>query len=287
VAGPTPIAPITVCRSGESCGLSCGLSRVVITHLVSQGRGNCEGQLANSHGKKFPVPGLDHVGCSQVPGTNWGRILWYSAEQENKIMTAEAGTMRGDSSVIDLVMRARKGDKQAWDALVERYAPLIWAICRRYRLSRADAEDAAQRVWLRLVDQLAAIRDPAALGGWLATTTGRECGRVLRAARRPQTPRQELDAENIPDTQTRTAKDKLLIAERHAALREALAHLPPCCQQLIALLIEDPPKPYTQIGAELGIPVGSIGPKRTRCLDKLRRHPAIAALITADMEVAR
>ena len=86
-----------------------------------------------------------------------------------------------------LVTRARNGDKQAWDELVDRYAPLIWSICRRYRLGRAHAEDVGQSVWLRLVDQLASLRDPAALPGWLATTTQRECGRVLRAARKQDT----------------------------------------------------------------------------------------------------
>jgi len=71
--------------------------------------------------------------------------------------------------------RARNDERQAWDALVERYAPLIWSICRRHRLDAADAQDAAQSVWLKLVDQLDEIRDPAALPGWLATTTRREC----------------------------------------------------------------------------------------------------------------
>jgi RNA polymerase sigma factor (sigma-70 family) len=80
------------------------------------------------------------------------------------------------------VTHARNGNQQAWDALVERYAPLIWSICRRYRLCGADANDVGESVWLYLVDQLDRIRDPAALPGWLATTTRRECGRVLRAA---------------------------------------------------------------------------------------------------------
>ena len=82
------------------------------------------------------------------------------------------------------------------------------------------------------------------------------------------------------------AEQELLLAERHAALREALTRLTPSCQRLIALLIEDPPVPYAQISARLGIPVGSIGPCRSRCLDKLRRHPAIAALINIDGEPA-
>jgi RNA polymerase sigma factor (sigma-70 family) len=178
-------------------------------------------------------------------------------------------------------MRARSGDQRAWDAIVERYAPLVWSICRQYRLGAADADDAGQSVWLQLVDQIDRIRDPAALPGWLATTTRRECGRIVRAAHRAQPPGYVLEADKIPDEQTGMAGDELLVAERHAALREALSQLTPSCQRLIALLTEDPPLPYAQISARLGIPVGSIGPSRSRCLDKLRRHPAIAALIAA------
>lgn len=190
--------------------------------------------------------------------------------------------MRDDVMVTDLVTRARGGDKQAWDALVERFAPLIWCICSRHRLSRADAEDVGQTVWLQLVDQLDKIRDPAALPGWLATATRRECMRVLRTARGPHAAWYVLNAETIPDDQAAMADQELLVAERRAALREAFARLSPCCQQLIAALTEDPAVPYAQISARLGIAVGSIGPTRSRCLDKLRRDPAIAALIDAD-----
>ena len=167
---------------------------------------------------------------------------------------------------------------------MERYAPLVWAICRRYRLAGADADDAGQAVWLQLVDHIGQIRDPAALPGWLATTTtARECGRIVRATHRTCPPScHVLDAGDIPDEQAAWAGDELLAAERHAALREALADLPPPCQRLIALLAEDPPLPYLEISAQMGIPVGSIGPTRRRCLDKLRRHPAIAALINAE-----
>jgi RNA polymerase sigma factor (sigma-70 family) len=194
--------------------------------------------------------------------------------------------MRNDPVVTDLVTHARNGDRQAWDALVERYAPLIWSICRRHRLDGADADDVGQSVWLQLVDQLDKVRDPAALPGWLATTTRRECTRVLRTVRGPHAAGYWLDAETIPDEQAQTAEQQVLVAERHAALREAFAHLAPCCQQLIAVLIEDPPVPYAEIGARLGIPVGSIGPNRSRCLDRLRRYPAIAALINAETESA-
>jgi DNA-directed RNA polymerase specialized sigma24 family protein len=104
----------------------------------------------------------------------------------------------------------------------------------------------------------------------------------LRAAHKPQTGWYVLDAEDIAGEQAVMAEEELLKAERHAALREALTYLPPSCQQLIAMLIQDPPVPYVQISAELGIPVGSIGPIRRRCLAKLRQHPAIAALIDAE-----
>ena len=192
--------------------------------------------------------------------------------------------MRNDPLVIDLVTRARSGDRSAWDALVDRYAPLIWSICHRWQLDRTDAEDVGQAVWLRLVEQLDNLRDPAALPGWLATTTQRECYRVLHGRNRLATVGQVPDAENLPDERTVTAEDELLMAERRATLREAFMDLPVSCQQLLALLSTEPPTPYAEISARLGICVGSIGPNRGRCLERLRRHPAIAALIDADGE---
>ena len=186
--------------------------------------------------------------------------------------------------VAALVIRARDGDERAWAALVERYAPLIWSLCRRYRLDTTDTADVGQNVWLLLVNQLGKIRDPAALPGWLATTTRRECQRVLNKAQVPHAARHEPDSDNIPDGQAEPIERVLLAAERHAALREAFTHLPPRDQQLIALLTEDPPVPYAEISARLGIPAGSIGPNRRRCLDKLRHHPAIAKLISAEAQ---
>ena len=188
--------------------------------------------------------------------------------------------MHDNPSVTDLVTSARNGDQKAWDGLVERYAPLIWSICRRYGLGGADAEDVGQAVWMRLVEHLSNLRDSAALPGWLATTTRRECCRVLRATCKLPTNGHLL--ENMPDEQTATAEHELLMAERTAALREAFARLPPRCQQLLAMLVADPPVPYTEISARLGIPVGSIGPNRHRYLDRLRRAPAIARLIDAE-----
>ena len=188
--------------------------------------------------------------------------------------------MRDDPQVTDLVTRVSGGDRQAWDALVERYAPLVWSICRRHRLSDADAEDAGQAVWLHLAEHLDTLRDPAALPGWLTTTTRRECRRVQHATSKLPGDGQLLDT--MPDEQTATADHELLAAERDAALREAFARLPAAGQQLLGLLTVDPPVPYAEISARLGIPVGSIGPYRRCYLDKLRRDPAIARLINAE-----
>jgi RNA polymerase sigma factor (sigma-70 family) len=187
--------------------------------------------------------------------------------------------VRDNPVLTDLVTRAAAGEKQAWDALVERFSPLIWSICRRHRLDNADAEDVGQNVWLLLMKQLGNIHDPAALPGWLVTVTRRECLRVLRTQQRPPVAGYEIGADSIADEQPETA-EQLLAAERHAVLREAFATLPPSGQRLIVLLLQDPPVSYAEISARLGIPVGSIGPTRRRCVDKLRRYPSVAALIS-------
>jgi DNA-directed RNA polymerase specialized sigma24 family protein len=161
-------------------------------------------------------------------------------------MTAGRCRVCADPPVDDLVRRAHTGDKQAWESRIERYAPLVWSICRSYQIGRAGAD---QSIWLQLVDQLETARDPAAIAGWLAATTRRECGRAQRAEHQPSAAGQVLDAGKLTDEQTRRAGRELVKAERNAALREALTHLRPRCQQLLGMLIEDPPVPHAAISA--------------------------------------
>jgi DNA-directed RNA polymerase specialized sigma24 family protein len=139
-----------------------------------------------------------------------------------------------------------------------------------YRLDAADAEDAAQNVWLKLLGHLGSLRDPAALPGWLATTSAGMRPRPSRGAG-PGNAGHAPDAGTIPNDHARTAEKDLLVAEQHAALREALGHLPPGCHQLITLLIHDSALSYAEISTKLGIQVDSIGPSRS-CLDKMRRR---------------
>src|SRR5262249_28670323 len=153
-----------------------------------------------------------------------------------------------DPAVVDLVVRAREGDKSAWDEIVIRYAPLVWSICWRYRLAEHDAEDVGQSVWLSLVEHLATLQQPAALPGWLATTTQRERARVWRSTRRQGA----ADRAEAPDTASLSAEDVVMTAERNAVLRAAFGCLPPDCQQLLSLLAKDPPLSYLEISDILG-----------------------------------
>jgi RNA polymerase sigma factor (sigma-70 family) len=177
-----------------------------------------------------------------------------------------------------LVTRARNGDKQAWDMLVERYAPVVWSICHRYGLGRQDADDVGQSVWLRLAERIDTLREPAALTGWLAATTHNECSKVLRVACKRSA--SSSGPETAPDDRLAPAGHWLFIAEGDTALREAFATLSPRCQHLLAMLAADPPVPCAEISATLGIAVGDIGPLRRGCLDTLRHCPALAELIS-------
>ncbi len=192
--------------------------------------------------------------------------------------------MRDDPRVVALVTRASGGDQDAWHELVDRYAPLVYTICTRYRLSNHDVEDVGQNVWLLLVEKLGKLREPAALPGWLATTTARECLRVVTAASKAERLGTGLD-DSVLFVDAAVIDEEILVAERNAALRAAFTELPSRCQRLLSMLISDPPHSYTEINATLGIPVGSIGPQRARCLDRLRRSSTLAALGEGDEKI--
>jgi len=182
--------------------------------------------------------------------------------------------MRDDPVVIALVQRARDGDQFAWNELVDRFAPLVWAVCQRYRLSGAAADDVAATVWLRLVERLGSIREPAALPGWIATTTSRECLQALRAASR-QVLTDDLELAGAVEE---SFDEWLFEQERQIALRTALTELDERCRRLLELLFTEPPVPYADIASRMSMTIGSIGPTRMRCLDKLRAAPPIVAL---------
>jgi RNA polymerase sigma factor (sigma-70 family) len=187
--------------------------------------------------------------------------------------------MTSGEQVAALVQRARAGDEHAWGDLVERFAPLVLAVCRRHGLDQTDTLDVGQGVWLALLEHLDAIRDPQALPGWIATTARRECLHVLTGKGGRQ--RRELVGELDPQVVDVTdgVDDLMLKSERHAAFLQALDDLSPQLRELLHMLTQDPPLKYAEIAHRLGISVGSIGPTRARCLEKIRNHPAVAALL--------
>jgi RNA polymerase sigma factor (sigma-70 family) len=186
----------------------------------------------------------------------------------------------GDETTAELVRLAAGGDQGAWDALVDRFSRMVVEISRRYRLSDADVHDVSQTVWLRLVEHLADLRTPEALPGWLATTTRNQCVFVLRSGSRHRTV--ELpDADLLVDDED-DIDDALLRAERRTVLRAAFRELPPRCQELLGLLVADDPIPYEEIGRRLDMKIGSIGPTRARCLEKLRSTPMLVAYVASE-----
>jgi RNA polymerase sigma factor (sigma-70 family) len=188
--------------------------------------------------------------------------------------------MAGASEVSRLVLDSASGSEAAWNELVRRYAPLVMAVTRSYQLATADAQDVSQTVWLRLVENLANLREPEALPGWLATTAQRECRRHVQRGRRVL----PVDPHTDGAMQQCTTADldaDILRAELRQALREGLGELSVRDQWLLQLRAADPPKSYDEISQLLGMPIGSVGPTIRRSLDKLRGTSAVRTYLAA------
>lgn len=174
------------------------------------------------------------------------------------------------SDVASLVRRATAGDKAAWENLVDRYSRLIWAMTRDFGLAETDAADVVQTTWLRLLEHIHRIEYPERIGSWLATTARHECLRHLASSKRVMLV-DDHDAAFGHSTEHQPDVDERLLAEERAqAVRQAVALLPGRSQLLLELLMSDPPVSYTEISDQLGLPIGSIGPTRGRCLQRLR-----------------
>ena len=169
-----------------------------------------------------------------------------------------------------LVGAAAAGDPRAWEQLVDAYGALIWAIARNHRLDAADAADVSQTAWLRLLEHIDRLDDPDRVGAWLATTARRECLRVIqRRARSVSVADASVYADATAPTQPEVDA-AMLGQERDAEVQRAVRELVPRCRNLLHLLMLDPPPSYEEVSAALGMPVGSIGPTRSRCLARLQ-----------------
>jgi RNA polymerase sigma factor (sigma-70 family) len=177
-----------------------------------------------------------------------------------------------ESAIESMVEQAAAGDQRAWNGLVDQFAALVWSVPRSYRLCDEDAADITQTVWLRLVEHLCRLRDPARVGVWLLTTARRECQLRHRAQRVAP-----IGVDELPDVVDETAADlddQLLEQERDELLWGAVSRLCDRDQTLLRMLMSDAPPSYDEISSRLGMPVGSIGPTRARALERLRGEVA-------------
>ncbi len=180
--------------------------------------------------------------------------------------SVDRSTAGGPGEVAALLRAAGAGDRDAWEEIVHRYGGLVTATVRGFRLQEADAADAEQRTWLRLVEHHRGVRDPGHLGGWLATTATRECLGILRAHR---VVTDLADADALPDSED--VEQRVVDADEAARLWNVVTLLPPRGRAVVRALFADERTPYAEVARATGIPVGSLGPTRARVLRQLRR----------------
>ncbi len=187
--------------------------------------------------------------------------------------------VRSSSSALDpgrdeaLVRRCLEGDQRAWNDLVRRYERLVYSIGLSYRLSEEDLGDVFQEVFAALVRGLPRLRDARAICRWISSTTDRTARAAAFKIRREWALRAGDDeiVLRIP-ADLAAAGVGLEVLEEQALVRLGLAALPPRCRRLIeALYYEDPVPSYAALSRRFSLPVGSLGPTRARCMDRLRK----------------
>jgi RNA polymerase sigma factor (sigma-70 family) len=173
------------------------------------------------------------------------------------------------NEVADVVRRAAAGDSAAWNTIVDEFSNLLWAVATGFRLGRADAAEVVQTTWVRLVENLDRIKQPEALPGWLATTARREALRMVRMQGREMLVDTEFSFSGERGPEDADPEPSALREDRRRLIWWAVNQLPENCQALLHLLTVVRPT-YAEVSDMLGIPIGSIGPTRGRCLKRLR-----------------
>ncbi|MEU8381612.1 sigma-70 family RNA polymerase sigma factor [Streptosporangium sp. NPDC048865] len=177
----------------------------------------------------------------------------------------------GDQHTIDAVP---VDDQAAWDELVARFQGLLWSAVRAYDLSPADAADAVQGTWLRLLESLHTIRDPGRIGPWLFTTAKREASLLSRRHRGERLVADPADAghAHLAPAGAGHADPALAVlsADEGRRLWQAVDEMQEPCRSLFRLMATAPDAGVHQLAGRLGMPSGSYGPTRGRCLNRLR-----------------
>jgi RNA polymerase sigma factor (sigma-70 family) len=179
-----------------------------------------------------------------------------------------AGRSDRTARMANLLDAAKGGSEDALGQITAELSPMLWHVARAAGLGADDAEDVVQTAWERLLSHLADIRVPQALISWLVVTTKHEAWQVRSSGRR-QRPADQQWLTDIPD-HTAGAEEQILLDEQQRALWRAVGRLSATCQELLRIVAFIPRPDYQSVSAALGMPVGSIGPTRGRCLEKIR-----------------
>ncbi len=170
-----------------------------------------------------------------------------------------------------LVKECIAGNEEAWSLLIDKYKALIYSIPIKYRLPPHEAADVFQSTCMELLERLSQLREPRALPKWLMQVAHHQCYRVKRQQQRLVSRDAEPDLL-VPETPA-IAETLVQQTQEEQMLREAIGNLTPQCRRLVELLFfETPPRPYTQVAADLGLAIGSIGFTRQKCIERLRRN---------------
>lgn len=188
-----------------------------------------------------------------------------------------------DADFLELAAR----DDAAFAEIRRRFNRLVWAASYGYGFDRHTREDVGQLVWLKLFQHLGTIRDPTRLAGWLATTTRRECLRLVKARARASLVGFESDDREFADRAAPELDASMIRDETVRLVAAALNDLDDECRRLLRLLTTDPVMSYDEIAATLHASPGSIGPWRQRCLRKLASRPGIRQAIGATARPAQ
>jgi RNA polymerase sigma factor (sigma-70 family) len=162
----------------------------------------------------------------------------------------------------------RGGDEHAMAELVSLLTPILWHTARAQRLDRESAEDVVQSTWLALVRAADSISDPQAVLAWVIVTTKRESWRIAKRADRVE-PR-EFEDDDVVAAPRDLPEERVLRSDSDSRLWQHIAHLPERCQALLRVIAFSDRPDYAAVAKALGMPIGSIGPTRGRCLAKLR-----------------
>ena len=161
------------------------------------------------------------------------------------------------------------GDPDAWDQLIRDHERLVYSIPRRMGMKEQDCEEVSQMTWLSLRSRIHLLRSPAAIAGWLRVTAQRTCWKLIQSNRHKTLLTEEAESIGSPD---QDLTEDLIRMEAREQVRKSMDELSPRCKALLTKLYWDPTEPsYEEIGQELDMPVGSVGPTRLRCMEKLAR----------------